>query len=158
MSSESVSVCILTVSDTCSQGQAEDLSGPLLASLVTEAPGLEVAQRDVVEARDAAHQYHGSWQAALAEINQLQELNDSLTREKVKLLETNQSTAAPAAPEENTKERGEERGEAPAGPALLTRTVAAGEAVMANIGTLKLYEILFGLLFITIVISWNPFI
>ena len=48
MSSEPASVCILTVSDTCSQGQAEDQSGPLLASLVSEAPGLEVAQRDCV--------------------------------------------------------------------------------------------------------------
>ena len=43
-----VSVCILTVSDSCSQGQAEDLSGPLLASLVSEAADLVVAEKDCV--------------------------------------------------------------------------------------------------------------
>ena len=116
-----------------------------------------MAQRDVVEARDAAQEYHGSWQQALAEISKLEELNSCLSRENQKLLETQQPPASPAAPEEKTQERGEPSLPAPAGPALLTRTVAAGEAVMANIGTLKLYEILLGLLFITIVISWNPF-
>ena len=30
-------------------------------------------------------------------------------------------------------------------------------AVMANIGTLKLYEILLGLVFISVIISWNPY-
>ena len=119
---------------------------------------LEVAQRDVVEARDAAQDYHGSWQQALAEIHKLEEINNCLSQENVKLLETNQNTAAPpAAPKENSQEKGEPRPPGSAGGALLTRTVAAGEAVMANIGTLKLYEILFGLLFISIVISWNPF-
>ena len=117
---------------------------------------LEVAQRDVLEARDAAQEYHASWQEALGEISKLQEINNCLSRENCQLLETNQSSV-PAAPEEITQvESGVPAG--PAGPALLNRTVAAGEAVMANIGTLKLYEILFGLLFITIVISWNPFI
>ena len=115
---------------------------------------LEVAQRDVVEARDAAQEYYASWQEALAEINKLQEMNNCLTRENCQLLEQNHSSVS-AAPEES----GESLPPAPdpAGPALLTRTVAASEAVMANFGTLKLYEILFGLLFISIVISWNPY-
>ena len=117
---------------------------------------LEVAQRDVLEARDAAQEYHASWQEALGEISKLQEINNCLSRENCQLLETNQSSV-PAAPEEITQVESGVPAD-PAGPALLNRTVAAGEAVMANIGTLKLYEILFGLLFITIVISWNPFI
>ena len=35
-SSNPVSVCVLTVSDSCSQGKAEDSSGPLLAELVSQ--------------------------------------------------------------------------------------------------------------------------
>ena len=35
-SSTPVSVCVLTVSDSCSQGKAEDSSGPLLAELVSQ--------------------------------------------------------------------------------------------------------------------------
>jgi len=35
-----VSVCILTISDSCSAGKAEDTSGPLLAQLVKEDPKL----------------------------------------------------------------------------------------------------------------------
>ena len=61
---------------------------------------LEVAQRDVVEARDAAQEYYASWQEALAEINKLQEMNNCLTRENCQLLEQNHSSVS-AAPEES---------------------------------------------------------
>ena len=111
---------------------------------------LEVAQRDVVEAREAAESYHASWQQSLEDVKILQQQNDCLMTENSKLLET-QHTARPMEEEEARPEAGE------AVPALLSKTVAAGEAVMANIGTLRLYEILFGLLFISVVLSWNPF-
>ena len=35
--------------------------------------------------------------------------------------------------------------------------VLAGEALMGRVGSLKLYEILIGLLFISVIISWNPY-
>ena len=114
---------------------------------------LEVAQRDVVEAREAAESYHASWQQSLEDVKILQQQNDCLMTENSKLLET-QHTARPMAEEEARPEAGEA---VEAAPALLSKTVAAGEAVMANIGTLRLYEILFGLLFISVVLSWNPF-
>ena len=41
-------VCILTVSDSCSAGLAEDTSGPLLRQLVLEDARLEVAEAAVV--------------------------------------------------------------------------------------------------------------
>merc|ERR1712123_107470 len=40
---------------------------------------------------------------------------------------------------------------------IAAKGMAASEAVMANVGSLKLYEILLGLLFISIIISWNPY-
>ena len=43
-----VRVCILTVSDSCSAGLAEDTSGPLLRQLVLEDARLEVAEAAVV--------------------------------------------------------------------------------------------------------------
>ena len=47
MSSEDpVSVCILTVSDRCSAGTAEDLSGPLLSQLVSEDDSLHGVVKD----------------------------------------------------------------------------------------------------------------
>ena len=35
--------------------------------------------------------------------------------------------------------------------------VLAGEALMGRVGSLRLYEILIGLLFISVIISWNPY-
>jgi hypothetical protein len=35
--------------------------------------------------------------------------------------------------------------------------VLTGEALMGRVGSLKLYEILIGLLFISVIISWNPY-
>ena len=43
-----VKVCVLTCSDTCSQGLAQDLSGPLLCELAGAEPGLEVVASKVV--------------------------------------------------------------------------------------------------------------
>jgi hypothetical protein len=37
-----------------------------------------------------------------------------------------------------------------------TRVLAA-EALMGRVGSLRLYEILIGLLFISVIISWNPY-
>jgi hypothetical protein len=35
--------------------------------------------------------------------------------------------------------------------------VLTGEALMGRVGSLKLYEVLIGLLFISVIISWNPY-
>lgn len=117
---------------------------------------LEVAQRDVVEAREAAGEYQAGWHQSLEEVKRLREENDSLRVENSQLLETSQSRSN----QENEEQPSPEpTPSAPSGPPplLVSKSMAAGEAVMANIGTLKLYEIMFGLLFISVVISWNPF-
>jgi len=118
---------------------------------------LQQAQRDVVEARDMAEEYHGYWQEGKAELGRLGE-------EKIRLLRENaQLRTSKAVSAENPETSGvlapllaEESASTSSAP-MAAKTMAAGEAVMANIGSLKLYEILLGLLFISIIISWNPY-
>ena len=117
---------------------------------------LEAAQRDVVEARDAASQFRASLEQIraenchlLAEIETMRHVKNTAIHEPV-------MTQSPETVSNETKE--DVIDEAARRSPLLKRTMAAGEAVMANVGTLKLYEILLGLVFISVIISWNPYV
>jgi len=113
---------------------------------------LQQAQRDVVDARDMAEEYHGYWQESKVEVGKLSEEKMRLLRENAQLRSSkanHETLEAPAVPQE-----------APASASnapIAAKHTPASEAVMANIGSLKLYEILLGLLFISIIISWNPY-
>jgi len=118
---------------------------------------LQQAQRDVVEARDMAEEYHGYWQESKAEVGKLSEEKIRLLRENAQLrsskalpAESSEQTAAPKEAPASATSISQSSSEAP-------KQLPASEAVMANIGSLKLYEILLGLLFISIIISWNPY-
>ena len=116
---------------------------------------LEAAQRDVVEARDAASHYKAGLEQLKAENSEL--LAEIATLKTVKTV-THEPvmSQSPETVSDQTKEDVIE--EAARSSPLLKRTMAAGEAVMANVGTLKLYEILLGLVFISVIISWNPYV
>jgi len=118
---------------------------------------LQQAQRDVVEARDMAEEYHGHWQESKSELGRLGEEKIRLLRENAQLRsskgvpsETSETSAA-------IQETSASPASAPITSPVASKPMAASEAVMANIGSLKLYEILLGLLFISIIISWNPY-
>lgn len=116
---------------------------------------LEAAQRDVVEARDAASQYKAGLEHLKSENSQLLAELESLRTAKSVIHEP-VMTQSPETVSNETKE--DVIDEAARRSPLLKRTMAAGEAVMANVGTLKLYEILLGLVFISVIISWNPYV
>lgn len=116
---------------------------------------LEAAQRDVVEARDAASQYKAGLEHLQSENSQLLAELESLRTAKSVIHEP-VMTQSPETVSNETKE--DVIDEAARRSPLLKRTMAAGEAVMANVGTLKLYEILLGLVFISVIISWNPYV
>ena len=116
---------------------------------------LEAAQRDVVEARDAASQYKAGIEHLQSENSQLLAELESLRTAKSVIHEP-VMTQSPETVSNETKE--DVIDEAARRSPLLKRTMAAGEAVMANVGTLKLYEILLGLVFISVIISWNPYV
>ena len=119
---------------------------------------LEAAQRDVVEARDAASQFRASLEQIRAENSQLQAEIETLRNVKntAVIHEPMMTSQSPAETSNETQE--DVTQEAARRSPLLKRTMAAGEAVMANVGTLKLYEILLGLVFISVIISWNPYV
>ena len=119
---------------------------------------LEAAQRDVVEARDAASQFRASLEQIRAENSQLQAEIETLRNVKntAVIHEPMVTSQSPAETSNETQE--DVIQEAARRSPLLKRTMAAGEAVMANVGTLKLYEILLGLVFISVIISWNPYV
>ena len=116
---------------------------------------LEAAQRDVVEARDAAPHYKAGLEQLKAENSELLAEIETLKTVKTVTHEPVMSQS-PETVSDQTKEDVIE--EAARSSPLLKRTMAAGEAVMANVGTLKLYEILLGLVFISVIISWNPYV
>eukprot|EP00092_Neocalanus_flemingeri_P014649 GFUD01015811.1.p1 GENE.GFUD01015811.1~~GFUD01015811.1.p1 ORF type:complete len:777 (-),score=220.64 GFUD01015811.1:932-3262(-) len=114
---------------------------------------LEQAQRDVVDARDMAEEYHGYWQESKAELGKLGEEKIRVLRENAQLrssktVESLETVSTPVSTSSSS---------APIASVAASKSMAAGEAVMANIGSLKLYEILLGLLFISVIISWNPY-
>ena len=122
-----------------------------------EAELLEAAQRDVLAARDSAQQQHAAWQAAAQQLELVAGERDALLL-TVEQLRTSEAAAPDtAAPAQSVDTADTEPAEVSRGSPLMQRTMAAGEAVMANIGTLKLYEILLGLVFISVIISWNPY-
>jgi len=119
---------------------------------------LQQAQRDVVEARDMAEEYHGYWQESKSEAGRLGEEKIRLLRENAQLRSSKalpSETSEPSVAIEETS--ASPASAAPIASAVASKPMAASEAVMANIGSLKLYEILLGLLFISIIISWNPY-
>jgi len=119
---------------------------------------LQQAQRDVVDARDMAEEYHGYWQESKSELGKLGEEKIRLLRENAQLRSSKtlpespetSAVSAPSLPETASSS-------VPNASGAVSKTMAASEAVMANIGSLKLYEILLGLLFISVIISWNPY-
>ena len=120
---------------------------------------LEAAQRDVVEAREAASQYKASLEQMqtensqlLAEIAALKTVkNTTVIHEPVMMTQSPAETVSNETAEDVSQEAARRS-------PLLKRTMAAGEAVMANVGSLKLYEILLGLVFISVILSWNPYV
>ena len=118
---------------------------------------LEAAQRDVVEARDAASQYKAGLEHLQSENNQLLAELESLRTAKSVIHEP-VMTKSPETVSNSNETKEDVIDEAARRSPLLKRTMAAGEAVMANVGTLKLYEILLGLVFISVIISWNPYV
>ena len=113
---------------------------------------LQQTQRDVVAARDMAEEYHGKWQKVQQEVESLREEKQRLLREAAQLRSSqgvvsetcDEAEAAPVASPPSLFA-------ASAGTRLMP-----SEAVMANIGSLKLWEILLGLLFLSVVISYVP--
>merc|ERR1712106_422889 len=107
---------------------------------------LQQTQRDVVSARDMAEEYHGKWQNA-------QQVAESLRDEKQRLLrEAAQLRSSQGVASETSEDA------APLNqPATASgNRLMPSEAVMANIGSLKVWEILLGLLFLSVVISYVP--
>ena len=121
---------------------------------------LEAAERDVVEAREAASEYKAAWQQAEVGLKTMQTENRQLFAELETLKSGKSGSIQDPAPhsQEQSEETNANETEAARRSPLLKRTMEAGEAVMANVGTLKLYEILLGLVFISVILSWNPYV
>jgi len=117
---------------------------------------LQQAQRDVVEARDMAEEYHGYWQESKSELGRLGEEKIRLLRENAQLRSSKTLSVETSESSTVVQETPASSISAPA-TSIAAKGMAASEAVMANVGSLKLYEILLGLLFISIIISWNPY-
>jgi len=110
---------------------------------------LQQSQRDVVAARDMAEEYHGKWQKVEQEAESLREEKQRLLREAAQLRSSQDIASeiceevAPCASSPPTQHASGNR-------------LMPSEAVMANIGSLKVWEILLGLLFLSVVISYVP--
>merc|ERR1712192_289258 len=111
---------------------------------------LQQTQRDVVSARDMAEEYHAKWQKVQQEAESLREEKQRLLREAAQL-RSSQGIASETFEEATPV----------ASPSTIPATASGkrlmpSEAVMANIGSLKVWEILLGLLFLSVVISYVP--
>ena len=113
---------------------------------------LQQTQRDVVSARDMADDYHTKWQRAEQELESFKEERQRLLREAAQLRSSQGAVSSDKcedAPHHLISE--------PTATAAATGSrLMPSEAVMANIGSLKLWEILLGLLFLSVVISYVP--
>jgi len=113
---------------------------------------LQQTQRDVVSARDMAEDYHTKWQRAEQELESFKEERQRLLREAAQLRSSQGAVSSDKcedAPHHLISE--------PTATAAATGSrLMPSEAVMANIGSLKLWEILLGLLFLSVVISYVP--
>merc|ERR1712181_131438 len=111
---------------------------------------LQQTQRDVVSARDMAEEYHAKWQKVQQEAESLREEKQRLLREAAQL-RSSQGIASETFEDATPV----------ASPSTLPASASGkrlmpSEAVMANIGSLKVWEILLGLLFLSVVISYVP--
>ena len=112
---------------------------------------LQQAQKDVVAARELAEGYYEQLKRMQHDVEKVGEEKAGLLRENQQLRSGNQSAGRqeePAASAEATT--------AVAPAAASSNRLMPSDAVMANIGSLKMYEILLGLLFLSIIISWGP--
>jgi len=106
---------------------------------------LQQASKDVLTARDQAEDWHRKWEQAESERARMVDEKVRLMRENAQLRSSQVTNENGVTELENdiTKKK--------------SSYLAPSDAVMSNVGSLKLYEILLGLLFISIIISWNPF-
>ena len=119
---------------------------------------LEAAQRDVVEARALAEEYYTSWQQSTADLERLKKDNQALStinQNQTEVTQSNGETVESVKVTESSSNVSEVQHDEKS--PLMKRAIFASETVMGNIGSLKFYEILLGLLFISIIISWNPY-
>ena len=113
---------------------------------------LQQTQRDVVSARDMAEDYHTKWQRAEQELESFKEERQRLLREAAQLRSSQGAISSDKCEDAPHHLISEPTGSAAASGSRLMPS----EAVMANIGSLKLWEILLGLLFLSVVISYVP--
>ena len=113
---------------------------------------LQQTQRDVVSARDMAEDYHTKWQRAEQELESFKEERQRLLREAAQLRSSQGAVSSDKCEDAPHHLISEPTGSAAASGSRLMPS----EAVMANIGSLKLWEILLGLLFLSVVISYVP--
>ena len=113
---------------------------------------LQQTQRDVVSARDMAEDYHTKWQRAEQELESFKEERQRLLREAAQLRSSQGAVSS-----EKCEDAPHNLISEPTAPAAASGSrLMPSEAVMANIGSLKLWEILLGLLFLSVVISYVP--
>ena len=105
-----------------------------------------------VAAREQAGEFRGRWEEAQAGLETSERERRALLAENTELREKQPASEAESPPAALTT-----TAPAPAPSSAPARTLAAGEAVMANIGSLKMYEIFLGVFFLIVIISWNPF-
>ena len=115
---------------------------------------LQQAQQDLIQVRNVADLYQNKWEECRDELAGWSEEKTRLLRENAKLRSLKitedplkQSNEKVATIMEEFEEHSQKNS-----------SLGAGQAVMKNIGSLKLYEILLGVLFITVIFSWKPFI
>ena len=109
---------------------------------------LQQAQKDVVAARELAEGYYEQLKRMQQDVERVGEEKSGLLRENQQLRSGNQAAGRAEEPAEAA---------AVAAPAVASSNrLMPSDAVMANIGSLKMYEILLGLLFLSIVVSWGP--
>jgi len=113
---------------------------------------LQQTQRDVVSARDMAEDYHTKWQRAEQELESFKEERQRLLREAAQLRSSQGAVSSDKCEDAAHHLISEPTATAAAAGSRLMPS----EAVMANIGSLKLWEILLGLLFLSVVISYVP--
>ena len=113
---------------------------------------MQQTQRDVVSARDMAEDYHTKWQRAEQELESFKEERQRLLREAAQLRSSQGAVSSDKCEDAPHHVISEPTGSAAASGGRLMPS----EAVMANIGSLKLWEILLGLLFLSVVISYVP--
>jgi len=112
---------------------------------------LQQAQRDVVQARETSEEYHRQLTEAQLELTKMGEEKMRLLRENAQIRSCKNTT-------ENEPTAAVPATVVSAAGSTVSKPLLPAEAVMANIGNLKLYEILLGLLFLSVIISWNPYI